>query len=566
LSAEGTTRKRMGITAIISSIFIVASLVWGLYSFVLIQSGNVRIHDPHYEYDTIDYWPYTNNFTGRDGNWFDNLNYTDFQLNDTLPQDLLNHMNDSVFYVAPANPGQLWRIDSFDQYDGSGWSKTLTNTRALDTTELIPLTAATNQVYTILFNTSAGAEVGTLSLPSLFPSIRVIEDSFQTYSLVGGAYVQDVPSRFLHYDLATDDYGTLLFSPLIDGITGEDVMVSFQVTFIDQDLSQVQALARLGIYAPTELDIYKDLSLVRPLTQRVIDNITQFVGVGSNAYETAMAVKAYFQSTFTLNITLEALLDRPGNREVTDWFLERGNGLPSDFATAYAVFMRDLGIPARVVSGYALGEPHPTADMRILMVRHMVFWNEVFIPMSGHPDGGEWIQVIPAPLPDYMGGGENPGNVPIPDIYLSVSPTSGLVWAEIGTPFGLSAFVTVDGVPITTPDIITFYDVTDTELIGTAIIGASFPGIANITYTYPSNSTVDFHIISATWTNPYFTVWNLTQVYAVSTPVPMVRENPSAEPPDFILAETIDVNINQGLDTHVAYWGDTIHVYGIMTA
>jgi len=566
LTAEGTTRKRMGITAIISSIFIVASLVWGIWTFGLIQSGNVRLHDPHYEYDTIDYWPYTNEFGGRDRNWFDNLNYTDFQLNDTLPLNLLDHMNDSVFYVVPADPGQLWRIDSFDQYDGSGWSKTLTNTRALDTSELIPLTAATNQVYTILFNTSAGAEVGTISLPSLFPAIRVIEDSFQTYSLVDGVYTPDVPSRFLHYDLETDDYGTLLFSPLIDGITGEDVMVSFQVTFVDQDLSQVQTLARLGTFAPPEMDIYKDLSLAQPLTQRVTDNISQFVGVGSNAYETAMAVKAYFQSTFTLNITVEALLDRPGNREVTDWFLERGNGLPQDFATAYAVFMRDLGIPARVVSGYALGEPHPTADMRILMVRHMVFWNEVFIPMSGHPDGGEWIQVIPAPLPDYMGGGEDPGNVPIPDIYLSVTPTSGLVWAEIGTPFGLSAFVTVDGIPITTPDTITFYDVTDTELIGTSTIGTSFPGIANITYTFPNNSTVDFHIITATWTNPYFQVWNVTQVYAVSTPTPMARESPSFESPDVVLAETHELDINQDIDTHVAEWEDTIHVYGVMTA
>jgi len=566
LSAEGTTRKRMGITAIISSIFIVASLVWGLYSFVLIQSGNVRLHDPHYEYDTIDYWPYTNNFTGRDSNWFDNLNYTNLQINDTLPLNLLDHMNDSVFYVAPADPGQLWRIDSFDQYDGSGWSKTLTNIRPLIAgEELIPLTAATNQVYTILFNTTAGAEVGTISLPSLFPSIRVIEDSFQTYSLVDGVYTPDVPSRFLQYDLETDDYGTLLFSPLIDGITGEDVMVSFQVTFVDQDLNQVQALARLGIYAPPGMDIYKDLSLVQPLTQRVTDNISQFVGVGSNAYETAMAVKAYFQSTFTLNISLEALLDRPGNREVTDWFLERGNGLPSDFATAYCVFMRDLGIPARVVSGYALGEPHPTADMRILMVRHMVFWDEVFIPMSGHPDGGEWIQVIPAPLPDYMGGGEDPGNVPIPNIVLSVWPTSALIWAEIGTPFELRAMVTIDGAPITTPDIITFYDTTDTELIGTAVIGESLPGIASITYTYPSNSTVDFHIITATWTNPYFTVWNYTQIYAVNTPVPMAREAPSFEPSNVILAETYELDINQGLDTYVAYWEDTIHVYGIMT-
>ncbi len=569
MSAEGTTRKRMGITAIISSIFIVASLVWGIYSFVLIQSGNVRPYDPHFEYDTIEYWPYTHDFAGKDSNWFDNLNYTDLQLNDTLPDDLLDRMNDPVFYVAPADPGQLWRIESYDQYDGSSWSKTLTNTRFLiPGEELIPLSATNNTVYTILFNATAGAEVGTISLPTLFPLIRVIEDSFETYTLVDDLYVPDVPTRLLYYDLETDDYGTLLFSPLIDGITGTDVLVSFQVTFVDQDINQVQALAQLGAFAPPSTDIYRDLSLVLPLTQRVTDNISQFVGVGSNAFETVMAVQAYFQSTFTLNITVEALLDRPGTREVTDWFLERGNGLPQDFATAYCVFMRDLGIPARVVTGYALGEPHPTADMRTLMVRHMAFWAEVFIPMAGHPDGlaGEWIQVIPAPLPDDMGGGEDPGNTPVSDVVLTVWPTNLLIYADIGTPFDLSAIITVDGVLLTTPELVTFYDVTDTELIGTAVIGDSFPGIANITYTFPSNSTVDFHYITATWSNPYFQVYNATQVYAVSTPVPMADEASSLESPDVVLAETHELDINLGLDTHVAYWNDTVHVYGIMTA
>ncbi|TFH07586.1 MAG: transglutaminase domain-containing protein, partial [Candidatus Thorarchaeota archaeon] len=501
MSAEGTTRKRMGITAIISSIFIVASLVWGLYSFVLIQSGQVRPYDPHYEYSTINYWPYTNDFAGRESNWFENLNYTDFQLNDTLPIDLLERLNDPVFYVAPANPGQLWRIESYNLYDGSSWSKSTMNSRSLSSEELIPATSTNNTIYSVFFNATAGAEVGTISLPSLFPFVRVIEDSFETFTLVNDLYVPDVPSRLLHYDLETDDYGTLLFSPLIDGITGEDVMVRFQVTFVNQDLAQVQANARTGGFAPPSIYTpYTDLSLVEPLTQRVTDNTSQFIGVGSNAYETAIAVQTYFLTKFTLNLTIEALLDRPGNREITDWFLERGNGLPQDFATAYCVFMRDLGIPARMVSGYALGEPHPTADMRILMVKHMTFWTEVFIPMSGHPTGGEWIQIIPIPLPDDMGGGEIPENVPTPDIFLSIWPTNLLPYADIGTPFGLSASVFVNGAPITTHDIITFYDVTDTELIGTAVIGASLPGIANIIYTFPSNSSVNFHTITATWT------------------------------------------------------------------
>ena len=162
----------MGITAIISSIFIVASIVWGLYGFALIQFGVVRPYEPHYEYDQIDYWPYTHNFTGSNGNWFDGINYTDLPIDQQLPNDTLDNLDQPVFYVIPADPGQLWRIESYDQYDGSSWTKTIDNTYPLDSTQLIPFSAAPNQPYVILFNASAGAEVGVISLPSIFPALH----------------------------------------------------------------------------------------------------------------------------------------------------------------------------------------------------------------------------------------------------------------------------------------------------------------------------------------------------------------------------------------------------------
>lgn len=560
MSTEGTTRKRMGLTAIVSSIFIVATLVWGFYSFYLIQSGIVRPYPAHYEYDLIEYWPYENGFAGDIPNWFQNLNYTNLPLEDPLPENLLDHLNDTVFLVAPADPGQLWRIDSYDYYNGAGWSKTVEGTRPLNSEELISYDDATNDPYVILLYAEAGATVGAISLPSLFPSIRVIEDSFDTWTIVDGTPVIDDPSRLIDYDLETDEYGTLLFSPFIEGETGEQVLISFEISYVDQDLENVQNLALPGTAA--FLPIYTDLTAIEPLTSRVQTAINQFTGAGTNAYETAMAVKTYFQTNFQLMISEEDLSDRPDGQEVTDWFLERGGGLPQDFATAYCVFMRDLGIPARIVSGYALGDRDPVEDFRTVMVRHMTFWVEVYIPMSGLIEG-EWIQVIPAPLPDGFGGGEDPINTPIPDIELLVFPTSGQYWAEVGDSFEIGAIITVDGVLITTPDTVIFYDETDTEPIGSTTIGQSpLPPIANISYVFPSNATIDYHTISASWSNPYYLVRNTTRIYAVGTPTPSNHGSKvSLNPP----SEIIELNINQGLDTHVALWNDYVHVYGVMT-
>jgi hypothetical protein len=548
----------MGITTLISSIFIVASLVWATYNFVIVQSGAVRQYDPHYEYDEIPYWPYNNDFAGGRTNWFEHTNYTDVLLNPPLPDDILDHLDEVIFTVGPADPPQLWRVGAYDDYDGSNWGKTNIGTYPLDydDPQLITYGEATNQIYTVAFNATAGATVGAMELPTLFPEIRVIEDSFLTWSIDSEGNPYPDPGRLLDYDLDTDEYGTLLFTPFIQGTTGEEVIVTFDLTFETQDIGNVVANAQPG--PGTSQGNYLGYPILTPAVEA---NISQFDTVGSNAYEKAMAVQLYFQSTFELLIDSASLGERPGTQEVTDWFLERGGGLPQDFATAYCVFMRRLGVQSRFAMGYALGEPDSTNSYRTLQVRHMTFWAEVFIPMSG--GGGEWIQVIPAMLPDDMGGGEDPTNTPIPNIELLVWPTNGQPWEQIGTPFELSAAIFIEGVPVTTPELIVFNDETDGVYIGSQTIPSGNP-IANVTHTFPTDATVDYHIIAASWTTSTFSITNRTSIYAVGTPDPY-SDSLAPATGEFVLSETTELNVSQGLDTHLAYWEDTVHVYGTMT-
>ncbi|MFW9789006.1 MAG: transglutaminase family protein, partial [Candidatus Thorarchaeota archaeon] len=560
-AATRTSRRRMGLTTLISSIFIVASLVWATYNFAIVQWGANRDYSPHFPYEYIPYWPYDNQFAGGRTNWFDNVNYTDVPLDQQLPDDILDQLDNIIFTVAPADPPQLWRVGAYDSYDGAHWGKTQIGTIPLDAlTQLISTGEATNEIYTVVFNATAGANVGAIELPSLHPDLRVIEDSFVTWSIDGNGNPYPDPGRLLDYDLETDAYNTLLFTPFIQGTTGEEVIVTFQLSYDTQDLANVAANAQPGSSAPGWADVYLDLP--DPLTQRVQDNISQFIGVGNNAYETAMAVNLYFQTTF--NLTYTSLERPPAGQEVTDWFLERGGGLPMDFATAYCVFMRGLGIPARLTLGYAVGEADPTYSYRTLKVRHMAFWSEVFIPMSGATEG-EWIQVVPLALPSDMGGDEVPTNAPIPNVQLNVWPSNRQPWEQIGTPFMLSANITVDGVPVTTPETITFYDETDTEFIGVQTIGQSpDKPIANVTYVFPSNATVDYHIIAATWTAANFSITNRTAIFAVGTPNPDSSPSPPSGVDGFVLSETRQLNVSQGVDTHFAFWEDTIHVYGTM--
>ncbi len=523
----------------------------------------MRTEIPQERFDNVKPWPYNINWTGGRSSWFENLNYTNLPLNMSPPADVLQQLENVVFLVSPQDPPQLWRNTAYDHYDGSGWTKT-TNNPIPVTSEVISRSRALlqgNPVYDIYLNLTAGPNVGNVELPALFPGIQVIAGSFRTGGMVSGVFQPDSPSRLLGMNLETDDYGTLLLSPLLQGATGTNILLNYEVTYRTQDLVNVANNALEGQYAPAGIaTTYGSLAGVT-LTQRVLDEIAPFDIPGVNAYDIAIAVSLDFRSKYQLMIAPGQFTQRPAlGQEVTDWFIQRGGGLPMDFATAYCVFMRHLGIPARMVIGYAVGDP--TEAYRTIRVRHMMFWAEVFIPMNGSPTGGEWIQVVPIPLPSSMGGNEIPQNTNPGSVQLYVGPPQ---WAMIGSNFNLSALLVFQGIPVSTPETIHFRDETDQISMGTGTIqmGTSLP-LANITYAFPVGSTLGFHSISATWIGTNMSVTNYTAVYAVGNPNPMTLPHPIPAG-GFVPSEVVDLDVKLGLDNYLAHWKDVVHVHGVMT-
>ncbi len=532
----------------------------------MISMDKVRSEEPHVQLEDIEPWNYNIDWAGGRSNWFDDINYTDLPLDQQLPQDLLDQLNNTLFLVRPADPAQLWRGTAYDLYDGSGWSKSLSG----GTFSLSPISraSAANQIYTISMNVSVSANVEPIELPSLFPEIQVIEDSFRT-----------IPAdALIDYYLETDEYDTLLLYPFLAGNLGDTVLLEYDISYVDQDLATIEANALHGSAAEAGIatDYGRSATTVE-LSSIVLDEIAPFRSDTATAYEQAMAVDLYFKTNYELMMNESQINERPDGQEVTEWLIERGGGLPMDFATAYSVFMRELDIPARMTIGYAMGDPNPDgSDSRLVKVLHMMFWVEVFIPTS--TTDGEWIQVIPVPLPSDFGGGDLPQNTGASNVTILVGtpenialqlidPTSPLIpqWSMIGDPFNLSAMVLVNGQPYVGSEPIRFYDLTDGVEIGTTPIqftpdGQHLP-LANITYAFPDGSTVGAHNISAMWITSTFLATGYTSWAAVGQSSPSVPVQPFT----FTPSETIQMDIKLGLNNYTAQWVDTLHVFGVMT-
>ncbi len=137
----------------------------------------------------------------------------------------------------------------------------------------------------------------------------------------------------------------------------------------------------VGVDEPPEeyLSLPKNLKMaLMPIAQRL---------KGKNPQETVRRVLEFLRDNYTYTL-------HPGRPEgePTLWFLFKGKrGHCEYFASAAVLILRSLGIPARVVGGYAGGEWNPLGHYYILRQSHAHAWVEAYLPQRG------WVELDPTP-------------------------------------------------------------------------------------------------------------------------------------------------------------------------
>ncbi len=134
------------------------------------------------------------------------------------------------------------------------------------------------------------------------------------------------------------------------------------------------------------LDTYLKLPSKNP---RVEDLAKRVTGEAPNRYAKAQALQQYLRSHYGYSLVLRGT---PNNKDPIAMFLfEVRQGHCEYFASAMTLMLRQLGIPARLVNGFRIGEYNSLGDNWIVRQYDAHSWVEAYFPPYG------WLEFDPTP-------------------------------------------------------------------------------------------------------------------------------------------------------------------------
>lgn len=305
-----------------------------------------------------------------------------YGFNSEMNQNLRGEMKPKVVMRVRSQAEGFWRVLAFDQYTGKGWK------------------ISRNDDVTTLRRSSWSYKID-LDLPLIKTPTREV---VQTYNVVS-----DLPNLIpaLSYPkeiyfpgpvIAVDQEGGLR-SPvqLSEGMT---YTVLSEVPYRDRTL-----LGKADTKYPKEIkDYYLQIppeiaDQVRQKTEAILADYnrqrvsrTEDVRTLNSVYEKTLYLAQYLKQNYSFPENPLGLPHLDQNDDLVESFLfKHQGGYPDHFSTVLTVMLRSIGIPARLVVGFAPGEFNPFTGMYIVKNTDAYAMTEVYFPKYG------WFAFDPIP-------------------------------------------------------------------------------------------------------------------------------------------------------------------------
>ncbi len=127
----------------------------------------------------------------------------------------------------------------------------------------------------------------------------------------------------------------------------------------------------------------------------------------NNPYDLAIEIRDTLLDTAQFDYETD-LSDQPcADASIVECFVVNRAGFCQYYASTMAVFLRELGVPARFVEGFLPGEPDATGGGRTIRARDAHAWVQVYFPTYG------WVDFDPTGGPERAELAPIPSGVPV---------------------------------------------------------------------------------------------------------------------------------------------------------
>ena len=287
---------------------------------------------------------------------------------------------DTEVAVVPTDSAQYWRMATMARYDGTTWSP-LPAQRPFrpapriddDGRDAWNVGTALDDGPGQVFGTQSGS-AGTGSATR-----QQREDRVRLLDRTGGFLL--APGHPLSVSL--DDGGRVLAmggSRLY--ATGDaGTARSYAVTSAVVPNAADVAGPRIGSTESGQLPVGGTEWLLLPdtVTARTVELAARITAGATTRGEQVGLIERYLSSTYPYR--LDSPVPPDGQDAVDHFLFDARTGFCEQFAAAEVVMLRSLGVPARMATGYAFGEPTP--DGRLLRGTNAHAWVEVWQPEQG---------------------------------------------------------------------------------------------------------------------------------------------------------------------------------------
>lgn len=310
----------------------------------------------------------------------------------TLPIQGDVKLGTKVLFEVKAGQAGLIRGTSYDEYTGAGWK-------------------ATDRASERVAGSGAVAETGTPYQERAISILEVTVAADTSVVLAAGIpYGTNLPAIV---DTPKSEQTDI---ERIRSQRGLDAGDTYNAVGSESIASLEQLRAAGADYPDWVRERY--LQLPKSLPGRVTDEARDVAAGSATPYDASVAIEQYLR-TFPYDLTVPAA---PPGRDVVDYLLfDLKRGYFDYQATAMAVMLRTLGIPARVAVGYVL-DPNEVVETGYVVRKSAAYsWVEVFFPGYG------WVEFNPTAGRPAGGAGTGGAGIVGQGFDEETLPTEGLL-------------------------------------------------------------------------------------------------------------------------------------------